>query len=148
MSTISNGRLGAFILGSQPWNEEIEQMATELLVLRKERERRILYTAPPAPVHVDESAAQAGIDPAITDAYMQGCHDTEARLTAAPPASVVPDEVLKSLDFLLRRSYFRKWIKDPQGYVAGSIPVRDLVNVALFADTCAAMLKGADDAAS
>lgn len=38
MSTISNERLGAFILGSQPWNEEIEQMATELLALRKERE--------------------------------------------------------------------------------------------------------------
>ncbi|ELY6235792.1 hypothetical protein SNQ31_000573 [Cronobacter sakazakii] len=39
MSTISNERLGAFILGSQPWNEEIEQMATELLALHKERER-------------------------------------------------------------------------------------------------------------
>ena len=38
-----------------------------------------LYTAPPAPAHVDEIAAQAGIDPAIADAYMQGCHDTEAR---------------------------------------------------------------------
>ncbi|MDT3605991.1 DUF551 domain-containing protein [Cronobacter dublinensis] len=38
MSTISNERLGAFILGSQPWNEEIEQMAHELLALRKERE--------------------------------------------------------------------------------------------------------------
>ncbi|EQB0486254.1 DUF551 domain-containing protein [Cronobacter turicensis] len=33
----------------------------------------------PAPVHVDQIAAQAGIDPAIADAYMQGCHDTEAR---------------------------------------------------------------------
>ncbi|ELY2767167.1 hypothetical protein SMC44_002687 [Cronobacter malonaticus] len=38
-----------------------------------------LYTAPPAAAHVDEIAAQAGIDPAIADAYMQGCHDTEAR---------------------------------------------------------------------
>lgn len=36
---VSNERLGAFILGSQPWNEEIEQMATELLALRKELER-------------------------------------------------------------------------------------------------------------
>lgn len=34
---VSNERLGAFILGSQPWNEEIEQMASELLALRKER---------------------------------------------------------------------------------------------------------------
>ncbi|WP_105626986.1 hypothetical protein [Cronobacter malonaticus] len=56
-------------------------------------------------------------------------------------APVVPDEVLKSLDLLLRRSYFRRWVKDPQGYVSGSIPVRDLVNVVLFADACrAAML--------
>ncbi|MBS4469264.1 hypothetical protein KHP29_21445 [Cronobacter sakazakii] len=59
----------------------------------------------------------------------------------APRAPVVPDEVLKSLDLLFRRSYFRRWVKDPQGYVAGSIPVRDLVNVALFAEACrAAML--------
>lgn len=59
----------------------------------------------------------------------------------AQPASVVPDEVLKSLDLLLHRSYFRRWIKDPQGYVVGPIPVRDLVNVVLFADACrAAML--------
>lgn len=41
--------------------------------------KMMLYTAPPAPAHVDEIAAQAGIDPAIADAYMQGCHDTEAR---------------------------------------------------------------------
>ncbi len=61
----------------------------------------------------------------------------------AQPAPVVPDEVLKSLDLLLHRSYFRRWIKYPQGYVAGSIPVRDLVNVVLFADACrVAMLNG------
>ncbi|HAU5488779.1 TPA: hypothetical protein JD194_06755 [Cronobacter sakazakii] len=58
-----------------------------------------------------------------------------------PAPVAVPDEVLKSLDLLLRRSYFRRWVKDPQGYVSGSIPVRDLVNVVLFADACrAAML--------
>ena len=59
----------------------------------------------------------------------------------AQPAPVVPEEVLKSLDLLFHRSYFKRWVKDPQGYVSGSIPVRDLVNVVLFADTCrAAML--------
>jgi len=59
----------------------------------------------------------------------------------AQPAPVVPEEVLKSLDLLFHRSYFRRWVKDPQGYVSGSIPVRDLVNVVLFADACrAAML--------
>ncbi|PUX69036.1 hypothetical protein [Cronobacter sakazakii] len=51
-----------------------------------------LYTAPPAPVHVDEIAAQAEIAPAIADAYMQGCRDTEARLAAGLPAPVVADE--------------------------------------------------------
>ena len=40
------------------------------------RRKMMLYTAP---AHVDEIAAQAGIDPTIADAYMQGCHDTEAR---------------------------------------------------------------------
>lgn len=54
----------------------------------------------------------------------------------AQPAPVVPEEVLKSLDLLFHRSYFRRWVKDPQGYVSGSIPVRDLVNVVLFADAC------------
>lgn len=59
----------------------------------------------------------------------------------AQPAPVVPDEVLKSLGLLFHRSYFRRWVKDPQGYVSGSIPVCDLVNVVLFAEACrAAML--------
>lgn len=42
------------------------------------------------PVAVDEIAEQAGVDPAIADAYMQGYHDSEARKTA-PVA--VPDEM-------------------------------------------------------
>lgn len=29
--------------------------------------------------HIDEIAIQAGIDPALADAYMQGYHDAEAR---------------------------------------------------------------------
>ena len=57
-----------------------------------------LYTAPPAPVAVDEIAEQAGINPAIADAYMQGYHDSEARKTA-PVA--VPDE---------------KWVNPDIGY--------------------------------
>ncbi|NAG37202.1 hypothetical protein GUB96_24550 [Escherichia coli] len=32
-----------------------------------------------APEHIDEIAIQAGIDPALADAYMQGYHDAEAR---------------------------------------------------------------------
>lgn len=41
------------------------------------------------PVAVDEIAEQAGIDPAIADAYMQGYHDSEAR----KPAPVMPGEL-------------------------------------------------------
>ncbi|HBV5205482.1 TPA: hypothetical protein MD067_001576 [Enterobacter hormaechei] len=32
-----------------------------------------------APEHIDEIAIQAGVDPAVADAYMQGYHDAESR---------------------------------------------------------------------
>jgi len=35
----------------------------------------------------DEIAEQAGVDPAIADAYMQGCHDTEARMAETDTTS-------------------------------------------------------------
>ena len=108
-------------------------------------------------VHLEESLEVMGSEPvayifkhpagrlfwSLTDESNKG-HDDVMPVYASPqPALVVPDEVLKSLDLLLHRSYFRRWIKNPQGYVAGSIPVRDLVNVVLFADACrAAMLNG------
>lgn len=84
-------------------------------------------------VEIDEPFAKATNPKYWTDAFP---------VYASPqPAPVVPDEVLKSLDLLFHRSYFRRWVKDPQGYVSGSIPVRDLVNVVLFAEACrAAML--------
>lgn len=34
------------------------------------------------PEYIDEIAIQAGIDPAVADAYMQGYHDSEARRSA------------------------------------------------------------------
>ena len=77
----------------------------------------------------------------LTDESNKGQNDVMPVYTSSQPAPVVPEEVLKSLDLLFHRSYFRRWVKDPQGYVSGSIPVRDLVNVVLFADACrAAML--------
>lgn len=77
----------------------------------------------------------------LTDESNKGQSDVMPVYTSSQPAPVVPEEVLKSLDLLFHRSYFRRWVKDPQGYVSGSIPVRDLVNVVLFADACrAAML--------
>ena len=66
--------------------------------------------------------------------------EAEEKLRTAPVA--VPDEVVKSLDSLLNKNYFRLWVKEPLGYVGGSIAVRDLVNVVLFANACrAAMLQ-------
>jgi len=50
--------------------------------------------------------------------------------------TLLTDEVIESLEMLTSRNYFREWIKNPTGYVAGSIAVRDLVNVVLFADAC------------
>ncbi len=44
-----------------------------------------LYTVPPAqPVAVDEIAEQQGVDPKVTDAYMQGWHDHAAQPVAVP----------------------------------------------------------------
>ena len=55
--------------------------------------------------------------------------------------TLLSDEVIESLEMLTSRNYFREWIKTPTGYVAGSIAVRDLVNVVLFADACRAALQ-------
>lgn len=87
MNTISNERLGAFILGSQPWNEEIEQMATELLALRKERDR----AEPVATLYKSGKSAKVimiGAD--LADGYT----DVFAELQTAPPAPVVVDDSL------------------------------------------------------
>lgn len=54
--------------------------------------------------HVDIIAQQAGIDPAIADAYVQGCHDTEARLvetdsTAQQVESLATNVVQREVEF-------------------------------------------------
>lgn len=93
MNTISNERLGAFILGSQPWNEEVEQMATELLALRKEREMA-------EPVVTDDMAL--AFHHAFTDGAI-GSDEVEEIKTglraalanyAAPPAASTDDDSL------------------------------------------------------
>lgn len=60
--------------------------------------------------------------------------------------TLLSDEVIESLEMLTSRNYFREWIKNPTGYVAGSIAVRDLVNVVLFADACRAALQSGNSA--
>lgn len=55
--------------------------------------------------------------------------------------TLLTDEVIESLEMLTSRNYFREWIKNPTGYVAGSIAVRDLVNAVLFADACRAAIQ-------
>ncbi|EPN1652009.1 hypothetical protein [Cronobacter dublinensis] len=60
----------------------------------------VFVEAPPAPVRVNQIAEQDRIASDIAGAYMQGCRDTEARLTKAlpaPPAPVVPDDMPKGL---------------------------------------------------
>ncbi|ELY4027190.1 hypothetical protein SMY33_003705 [Cronobacter malonaticus] len=113
---------------------------------------RVLYESPPAPVLPEGlriALSNAGIAAPESDEMLWASQQDYIQMLVTwvkdrkpfKHAPVVPDEVLKSLDLLFRRSYFRRWVKDPQGYVAGSIPVRDLVNVALFAEACrAAML--------
>ncbi len=53
--------------------------------------RMLLAAMDIEPVVVDEIAEQAGIDPAIADAYMQGYHDSEAR---KPALVAVPDALI------------------------------------------------------
>ncbi|HID9757241.1 TPA: DUF551 domain-containing protein [Klebsiella pneumoniae] len=77
------------------------------------------------------------------NAYADPLREVTPLYRHAQPAPVVPEEVLKSFDLLFHRSYFRRWVKDPQGYVSGSIPVRDLVNVVLFAEACRAAILAA-----
>jgi len=44
-----------------------------------------LYAAPPTqPIAVDKIAEQQGVDPKVTDAYMQGWHDHAAQPVAVP----------------------------------------------------------------
>lgn len=49
-----------------------------MLALAELQQRRAAMIAA-SPEHIDEIAIQAGIDPAVADAYMQGYHDAEAR---------------------------------------------------------------------
>ncbi|EIZ9234929.1 hypothetical protein SNN61_002539 [Cronobacter sakazakii] len=115
-------------LKERTWSIELELARIALSALRERAE----------PVAWTEKCEITNMR--ATGLYLRGFPDSsqgrDIPLYTVPPAPVVPEEVLKSLDLLFRRSYFRRWVKDPQGYVAGSIPVRDLVNVALFAEAC------------
>ena len=68
----------------------VESVQIWSVITDLERNIATLFNAPAVPVAVDEIAEQAGINPVIADAYMQGYHDSEARKTA-PVA--VPDEL-------------------------------------------------------
>ncbi|MFS9421790.1 hypothetical protein QNN87_26230, partial [Citrobacter sp. C411] len=60
-----------------------------------------LYAAPQqAPVVVDEIAEQAGIDPDIADAYMQGVNDTNQRKLADIIPSVIPEGLTGQIVYL------------------------------------------------
>ncbi|EOI3513456.1 hypothetical protein ACMSYX_003729 [Cronobacter dublinensis] len=135
MSTISNERLEKLSEYDCADRYEVMSMATELLALRKEREAAVPVA------YISKADLDAGYPHILARKdYSKAC---PMAVFAAPPAQpvAVPNEGVESLNLLLRRSYFRRWLKDPRGYVGGSIPVSDLVNVVLFADACrAAML--------
>lgn len=59
-----------------------------------------LYTAPPAQVCVDEIAGQAGIDPDIADAYMQGVNDANQRKLADIIPSAIPEGLTGQIVYL------------------------------------------------
>jgi len=51
-------------------------------------------------VHVDEIAEQAGIDPAVADAYMQGVNDSNQRKLADIIPSVIPEGLTGQIVYL------------------------------------------------
>lgn len=59
-----------------------------------------LYTAQPAQVCVDEIAGQAGIDPDIADAYMQGVNDANQRKLADIIPSAIPEGLTGQIVYL------------------------------------------------
>ncbi|ELY4440275.1 hypothetical protein SMZ43_003957 [Cronobacter dublinensis] len=147
MSTISNERLDSierqFIEDgfNDITDSEVAKLVSEVRALRKERAEPVAWR-------------WRWSDDAEGDwRYTEERRETRGSVTAVPlyttpPAQTValPNEVVESLNLLLRRSYFRRWVKEPRGYVGGSIPVRDLVNVVLFADACRyAMLHSGND---
>lgn len=77
---ISIDRLEALISGN--FSFEFGQRQEELANLA-----RIALAVKQAPMIVDEIAEQQGVDPAVTNAYVQGWHDREKQ-----PAPDVPDE--------------------------------------------------------
>lgn len=78
--------------GFQDWRREITKEAPPDWMLETGKVKNLvkLYTAPPAWLHIDEIANQAGINTSIADAYMQGYHDAESR---KPAPVAVPDEM-------------------------------------------------------
>ncbi|WP_313276554.1 DUF551 domain-containing protein [Kosakonia cowanii] len=83
---------------------------------------RVLYTAPRDLVAVDEIAEQAGINPAIADADMQGYHDSESRNTTA---QALPDEkwVNPDISFADENGFAEGWNESRQHAVNnGKVP--------------------------
>ncbi|ELY5887219.1 hypothetical protein SNN87_001291 [Cronobacter sakazakii] len=133
----------AFDSVRQELKTELAIARVALLALRKERERSVPVSESGhvrREVHVGGNTWVQCSTQAYERAKGEGKITRELYERPAPPVAV-PDEVVESLNLLLSRSYFQRWVKDPRGYVGGSIPVSDLVNVVLFADACrAAML--------
>ncbi|MCM7639005.1 hypothetical protein M8T05_18620 [Enterobacter roggenkampii] len=81
-NNLTDERLSALIRVARDslelYEMELPVIDDVMLALAELQQRRAAMIAA-APEYIDEIAIQAGIDPVVADAYMQGYHDTEAR---------------------------------------------------------------------
>ena len=88
--------------------------------------------APQAPqVTADEIAEQQGVDPAITDAYMQGCHDAEAR--RAQEARVTNEHLHSKATDIIESVYAELHSDSPDHSWIAKIMTRESAIDALYA---------------
>lgn len=104
--------------------EEISESSSTLITVAEAivMARMLLAGMSSEPVAVDEIAEQAGIDPAIADAYMQGYHDSESRNTTA---QALPDEkwVNPDISFADENGFAEGWNESRQHAVNnGKVP--------------------------
>ncbi|WP_407211481.1 hypothetical protein [Enterobacter hormaechei] len=81
-NNLTDERLSALIRVARDSLELYEMelpVIDDVMLALAELQLRLAAMIAEAPEYIDEIAIQAGIDPAVADAYMQGYHDAEAR---------------------------------------------------------------------
>lgn len=82
-------------------------------------------------VTADEIAEQQGVDPAITDAYMHGCHDAEARM--AQEARVTNEHLHSKATDIIESVYAELHSDSPDHSWIAKIMTRESVIDAIYA---------------